>query len=436
MIYSMTMFREAVLLVVAGVLGSRARDRLAGASSPWGLSTGRLAAFVLVAASLATSGTAVAKPPPHARGTPPPHATATNPQGLVLFPAGERGYHSFRIPALVVAGPAIVAIAEGRRNSNEDFGDIDLVYKRSTDGGRTWSPLQIIERHGDDTWGNPTVVYDAQRKRIWLLGSWNRGGTAQALHATGRPELRSIQGWGERRVKAFYSDDQGATWSAGTDLTNQVLPRNYKWDAIGPGNGIQVRSGPNAGRLIVPAIGRNIYSDDHGATWKYQLIPKGSSEGTIIERVDGRLFRNDRLAGPTCTELRRRAVTVCEADLGRCQPLQARADLPDPCSQGSMVRYSFEPSRILFLNSADTKSRRHLTIRMSLDEGTSWPVARAIPGGLVREPVVVGGYSSLAVGPDGEILALIEQNEDVDRKDSPRSLRFHSFGLDWLEGRR
>ncbi len=66
------------------------------------------------------------------------------------------------------------------------------------------------------------------------------------------------------------------------------------WDAMGPGVGIQTTGGPHPGRLIIPARRRNIYSDDHGQTWHYQIIPAGTDEGTIVELADGTLMRNDR----------------------------------------------------------------------------------------------------------------------------------------------
>jgi sialidase-1 len=66
-------------------------------------------------------------PPP-----PVPHTT--------LWKSGVDGYHTYRIPALVVTDAGtLLAFCEGRRGSSADAGDIDLITRRSSDGGRTWS---------------------------------------------------------------------------------------------------------------------------------------------------------------------------------------------------------------------------------------------------------------------------------------------------------
>lgn len=172
----------------------------------------------------------------------------------------EGGYHSFRIPSIVkTKDGTLVAFAEGRKNSSSDWGDIDLVFKRSTDNGLTWGTLGTVVSTGADVWGNPTAVYDPSigaNGRIWLFMSWNSGlktAVSQIAH-------------GERKTYTTYSDNNGVSWSSPVDRTAQLLPSTFTWDAMGPGIGIYTTI-DHAGRLIVPAKGRNIYSDDHGATW-------------------------------------------------------------------------------------------------------------------------------------------------------------------------
>src|SRR5688500_14289987 len=186
---------------------------------------------------------------------------------MVLFNGGNESiYHSFRIPSIIKTNNGtLIAFAEGRRWNPGDWGDINLVYKRSTNNGTTWSALGEVVGSGNGVWGNPTAVYDWNKGangRVWLFMSWNSGDHTSIL---------SMDTWGERKVFASYSDDHGINWSAPQDLTNTLLPAGYTWDAMGPGIGIQTKY-DHPGRLIIPAKGRNIYSDNNGTTWQYQLI--------------------------------------------------------------------------------------------------------------------------------------------------------------------
>lgn len=71
----------------------------------------------------------------------------------------------------------LLAFAEGRVLDCGDAGDIDLVVKRSTDGGRTWSPLQVVNEGGGDTHGNPAPVVDRATGRVLLVETYNEGRT-------------------------------------------------------------------------------------------------------------------------------------------------------------------------------------------------------------------------------------------------------------------
>ena len=77
-----------------------------------------------------------------------------------VFRAGEGGYHTYRIPALIASGKGtLLAFCEGRRNSASDTGDIDVLLRRSFDGGKTWASVQKIADMGEDTVGNPTPAH-------------------------------------------------------------------------------------------------------------------------------------------------------------------------------------------------------------------------------------------------------------------------------------
>ena len=93
-----------------------------------------------------------------------------------LFSAGDGGVHTYRIPAIVqTQGGVLLAFAEARHNSRSDTGDIDLVVRRSTDGGRTWGETITVWDDGGNVCGNPCPVVDRRTGRVLLLSTWNNG---------------------------------------------------------------------------------------------------------------------------------------------------------------------------------------------------------------------------------------------------------------------
>lgn len=355
-------------------------------------------------------------------------------------------YHSFRIPSLVrTKANTLLAFAEGRASDNLDWGNINLVYKRSTDNGVTWSALREVVGAGQGTWGNPTAVVDQSNGRIWVFMSWNPAGYSQ----NGDDGTTRITAWEHRKVYVSSSTDDGLNFSDPVDLSASLKPRTFAngstwaWDAMGPGVGIQT----SGGRLVVPALHRNIYSDDHGATWKVQRITtsagtyqEGTSEGTVLELTDGRLMRNDRAVGSVWETAKRRWVSrgTIESGFTTYAPDDT---LYDPRAQASIMRYNLDsPTRIVFLNSASTETRTRMTVRISYDEGRTWPVYRRLAdaplpawAGLGNGSVAEGGYSSMAKTADYAVGALVEVNENTGDSDSShRTIVFRKFNLPWM----
>jgi sialidase-1 len=345
-----------------------------------------------------------------------------------IFDGGSDGYHSFRIPSIVRTNAnTLLAFVEGRMSANKDYGNINVEYKRSTDNGSTWSSMMEVVGAGQGTWGNPTSVVDRNTGRIWVFMSWN----SATKNQSGTDGYNKIDTWGDRKVYYSYSDDDGLSFSTPTDMTSTLLPANYKWDAMGPGVGIQTSNGT----LVIPAIGRNIYSTDHGATWQYKLIPGGTSEGTIVELNDGRLMRNDRATSSVWETGKRRWVS--RGTLAGTFSTFAPDDvLLDPACEGSIVRYTGSPDRIMVLNSASTETRCKMRVRISYDGGVTWPISRKIYDWLTDAEAFSqgkGGYSSMVKTADYTIGALIEVNENTgDSGNSHRSIEFHKFNLPWM----
>ena len=318
----------------------------------------------------------------------------------------------------------MIAFCEGRKNSRHDYGDVDVVYRRSTDHGVTWGPLTMLfSKHGD-TCGNPTAVVDAITGGIWIFMSYQ-----DEFHAQFEilPNYQAIDDWGERRVYSNVSYDDGLTWGDLQNRTSQLLPSNYTWDAMGPGTGIQLKYGAVDGRLVIPAIGRNIISDDNGATWDYQLITPGTSEGTITELCNGDLVRNDRASLSVLKDRKRRQISVSSNDGLDWTEWESNNTLLDPLCEASIMRYNDSyPPRLIFINPATTlgglENRKKMRARISYDDGETWPISRELDA-------VNGGYSSLVKTGDYNIGSLQELRQNGGNS---FSIIFRKFNLSWI----
>lgn len=350
---------------------------------------------------------------------------------IKLFDGGTGGFHAYRIPSIVrTSNGTLIAFCEGRANSDKDYGNIHVVCKRSSDNGVTWLPLQTIAGTTLGTWGNPTSVVDWETGRIWLFMCWN-----DADHSEfGGGDTDPVDTWGQRRVKVTWSDNNGATWATPVDKTSTLLPSTMTWDTMGPGVGIQTTGGPHPGRLIIPARRRNIYSDDHGVTWQYQIVPKGTDEATIVEREDGTLIRNDRPGGTLWDLAQRRYISTGTIENGFSEYTPASA-LPDPRCEGSILRYAGDRSRVIFLNSASETTRYNMTARVSYNEGQTWYASRRLHNTITPAEAAMqgkGGYSSMTKTAGFAIGALVEQRELPANDNNNWSIEFQKFNLTWL----
>ncbi|MFI6354456.1 exo-alpha-sialidase [Streptomyces sp. NPDC050743] len=359
----------------------------------------------------------------------------------ILFKASQDpGYACFRIPATVkTTDGTLLAFAEGRVLNCGDAADIDIVVKRSTDGGRTWGPLQVVNEGAGDTHGNPAPIVDRATGRVWLAETYN----------TGRTDSASCSVPCDRTPHLQYSDDDGRTWSVPRDLSPEILPAGWNsWYATGPVHGIQLTRGRYAGRLVFGVntetwdgsrVTANhaalIVSDDHGGHWRigatdtWPIADDGTfrqkpSELTPAERQDGSVLVSGREQDGTDLGHRTEAVSRDGGD-SFTAPFRDLPDLYTPQVQGSMLRVG---DRLLLACPADPDRRRTMMIRSSYDGGRTWD-------SVDRGTVVTtdwSGYSDL-VRADADTVGLIYEGGAVDARDE---IRFARFTEDWLAPRR
>jgi sialidase-1 len=363
-----------------------------------------------------------------------------------LWNANQDGYKLYRIPGIVVTKTGtILAYAEARRHSGSDWDTIDLVMRRSTDGGRTFSPQRVIA-HTPDVPRNPVALERKQGKPDDVtydnpVAIADKNGSVHFLFC-------------REYMRVFYtrSDDDGQTFSTPVDITavfDGYRPQ-FVWRVVatGPGHGIQLAKG----RLILPvwlalgtvgnghgpSVASTIYSDDDGKTWKHGDIavpntPKTPSpnETEAVQLASGSVMLNVRVV----SDKNRRVIVTGKDGAHRWSAPRFQNDLPDPICFAGIVRFSTKKTsgknRILFSNPDNltrtdgkqtiSKDRRNLTVRMSYDEGKSWPVKKTVEPGS-------SGYSDLAVLPDGSILCLYEAGGAFPHE----KLVLAKFNLAWL----
>ncbi len=321
-----------------------------------------------------------------------------------LFTSGEGGYHTYRIPALAVTVQGtVLAFCEGRTQGQGDSGDIDLLMRRSTDHGATWSAPQTVWDDDAHTCGNPSPVVDRGTGIVWLLMTWNRGDDreAQIIDGTSRDT---------RRVFVSCSRDDGLTWSKAAEITQDVKQTNWTWYATGPGAGIQLERGSRAGRMVIPCdhieagtkryYSHVICSDDQGRSWRLggRTPVDRVNECQVAELRDGRLVLNMRNYDPA----KRLRQVAFSADAGTTWGDQRFDEaLVEPICQASLRRCG---EVLLFSNPADTKARVNLTVRVSRDEGRSWAADRVLESG-------PSAYSDLADLGNGLAACLYERGD-------------------------
>ena len=350
-----------------------------------------------------------------------------------LFEARTGGYHTCRIPGVVVTKEGtILAYCEARKGGTGDWQDIDVLLRRSADGGKTWSEPTVMADAGPLPAHNATGIVDGE-------------GTVHFLYCV-------------NYARAFYrkSTDDGLTFSEPVEITEvfESFKERFLWNVIatGPGHGIQLRKGrlivpvwiSNGGKRHRPSACSLIYSDDLGKTWEVgDLVPfdyVNMSETVAVELEDGSTMLNIRNEDRD----HRRAISISKDGAHRWSAPRLDPELKEPVCMANIIRYNFktesQPGRILFSNPDNlaysgkvgasydkNRDRVNLTIKLSRDDGKTWPVSRVLEPG-------IAAYSDLAIAKDGSVLCLYERAGVGESMWDTKYITLARFNLEWVCG--
>jgi sialidase-1 len=314
---------------------------------------------------------------------------------IPVFISGTEGHKSYRIPAIIkLSNGNLLAFCEGRVNGAGDFGDINIVMKRSSDKGKTWSSIQTIVDADSLQAGNPAPVVDLTdpsfpQGKIFLF--YNTGNNHEG-------EVR--KGKGVREVWYKTSVDGGNTWSDAANITLQThkpkqpltnpaynFSEDWRSYANTPGHALQFTSGKYKGRVYVAAnhsegdpktkfedyYAHGFYTDDHGKTFHLSqtINLPGGNEATAAEiSNNGLLFNARNQKG----DIKARIVAKSNDGGQTWNSISVDKNLPDPVCEGSILNIGMQKRKHLlaFCNAADTAKRNGLTLRISFDEGLTW----------------------------------------------------------------
>ncbi len=317
----------------------------------------------------------------------------------------------YRIPAIVTApnGDVLAAIDERIPSCNDLRGsdDINIVLRRSTDNGKTWSPIEsVVDFPLGESASDPSIIVDKITNEIFLFYNFMNLVTEKDIYY----------------LHVVKSSDNGKTWSKPEDITEQIAKPEWHTDFkfITSGRGIQTRAGKLLHCMVNLNSGMHVFgSDDHGKTWFFIDTPiMPADESKIVELEDGRWMINAR-----ANDKKGIRYVHISSDEGKTWTTKPEAQLNDPGCNASIIRYTsikdgFKKNRLLFANANTVDGRENLTVRVSYDEGETWTDGKTIYKGSAA-------YSSLTILENGDIGVFFEKDEYTENM-------FASFSLKWL----
>jgi len=333
--------------------------------------------------------------------------------GMALRQHNDDKVHTYRIPGLTTTNAGtLLAVYDVRWDSKRDLqGNIDIGVSRSVNGGETWEPMRIaldMKKWGSlpekfNGVSDACISTDENTGAIYIAGLWMHGViNAEGKWVEGLTEKSedwnhqwrnkgSQPGLGVKQTSQVLitkSVDDGKTWSEPINLTPMLKKPEWWLLAPAPGHGITLKDGT----LVFPTQGRDergrsfsniTYSKDGGKTWKTSNpAHSNTTENMAVELSDGSIMLNMRdnrnSTDKSATNGRSVAVTTNLGETWTEHPT-SRGALIEPTCMASIHAHNYtnskgETSRILFFSNPNSKYKRHKqTIKMSLDDGKTWP---------------------------------------------------------------
>lgn len=344
----------------------------------------------------------------------------------IIHKQGQFECHTFRIPAMVATNKStLLGVYDMRYTSSRDLqGHMDIGLSRSTDGGNNWArPVSIMDmkKYGDlpedqNGCSDPNILVDRTTGEIFVSAVWTHGkpGTHQWRGKGSEP------GYSINKSSQFMivrSIDDGLTWSTPENWTKKLKDPKWHLFAPAPGNGITLSNGT----LVMPTQGRDavgrpfsnlMWSEDHGKNWTLSEHARdNTTECAVVELSNGSLMLNmrDNRNRSDKSKTNGRAVSVT-LDMGKSWSVHSsdHKALPEPVCMASLLSHDLpDGRRALFFSNPNSKQRREkMTVRMSLDDGQTWP--RSI---LLDQKG--GAYSSLAM-VDEKTLGILYESSVAD----------------------
>jgi len=310
-----------------------------------------------------------------------------------LLVSGENDTHTYRIPAIVTSTNGdLIAACDARRNSGADLMDhrtIDIVFRRSTDNGQKWTPIELLENRDDGGCSDPSLLVDRMTGDVFCFYNF----------------MSTDKSDKEFRFVVHRSRDHGATWSEPIDFTDQVAGNDLKdsFKFVTSGRGIQTRDGALMHNYVRVGKGITVFkSTNHGETWNSIADVQPADESKLVQLPDDSLMINSR------KEVGKRFEHRSE-DGGKSWTTAPFGPVDPRCNASILamtaVRDGFSKDRLLFCNAASAEGRKNLTLRISYDSGRTWSHSKVIDDG-------PSAYSEMTILRDGSIGILYEPGYD------------------------
>ncbi|WP_240347909.1 sialidase family protein [Longitalea arenae] len=369
--------------------------------------------------------------------------------GMALRQQNQDNVHTYRIPGLATAKDgSLLAVYDVRRESARDLqGNIDIGVSRSTDGGKTWLPMQIAIDM--EQWGglpekfngvsDANILVDKNTGTIFIAGLWMHG----VLDSTTGKWIEGLTdtstywnhqwrkkgsqpGFDVKQTAQFLivkSEDNGRTWSKPVNITKQCKQEAWWLWAPAPGQGITLRDGT----LVFPTQGRDksgrsfsniTYSKDGGLTWhtSNRASKENTTENMAVELSDGTIMLNMRCSKNKDTGDTNGRVIAITSNLGMdwTEHPTSRGALHEPVCMASIIRHDYvskgqKRSVLLFANPDSKTTRHHMTIKVSYDDGRTWAADKKI----LLDEWKSRGYSCLT-SIDAETIGIVYESSQCD----------------------